>query len=173
MKNKQKNAVETATQKTWRTIRKHGKCILRSPGGMEFTGTPREVREAALMPEERARLADSLRFWRNFRSAEKWSAEKLREVCAEKRRDAIMMSRTSCSPASCGSSFAVDEATRIKLVAGARELLGQTLAEFVESTFSDVLEMLLDLAQSETGKREIPLTRHERAALERLESTCA
>jgi len=45
---------------------------------------------------------------------------------------------------------------------------GEKLDDYFRQLFESELEALLEVAQSETGKREIPMTRHERAALERL-----
>ena len=61
------------------------------------------------------------------------------------------------------------EADYILLCAGAR-LLGQTFEEYWDGVIEGLFNTLLDVAEQKTGKREIPLTRHERAALARCEA---
>ena len=53
--------------------------------------------------------------------------------------------------------------------AGAR-LLGQTFEEYWDGVIEGLFDTLLDVAEQKTGKREIPLTRHEMAALARCEA---
>ena len=68
-----------------------------------------------------------------------------------------------------GERVIIDPAMFIKLQAGAR-MLGYKWSEYLDQLWSGELESLLDYAESETGKRELPFTRQERAALARLEA---
>ena len=64
----------------------------------------------------------------------------------------------------------IPAAVYIQLCAGARLVADSTDAYFAKMWESEI-EGLLDVAQIETGKREIPMTRHERRAFERLRET--
>ena len=82
----------------------------------------------------------------------------------EKRRDAI---HSGAHDAHFGESVHVAADVYILLKAGAR-LVSDNFDEFLAEAFRAEIEALLDVAEVDTGKREIPLTRYERAALDRL-----
>lgn len=139
-----------------------GRYFHRAPDGRRFYGTAQEVREAALMPWRRNMLADNLRFIRSYASRHGISREELAAWAMEKRRDAI---HAGAHDAHDGVSVTIPAATYIKLLAGSR-LVRDSFDGYAEELFNNEISALLDVAESDTGKREIPLTRHERAALD-------
>ena len=157
------------TSPRWRKLVREGEPCLVSPEGHVFYGTAQEVRLAALPPDSRARLADELRAWRcAYRGR---PADEVRARVRALRRAAI---RAGALDMRLDWGYVpIAPRERLLLKAGAR-LAG--FASF-EDYFRDIvrieIESLLDLAETETGKREIPLTRHERAALERIEREAA
>lgn len=160
------NSTNTDKGAFWRTVATKRGTALRSPGGRLFYGTAREVRDAALMPWRRNMLADNLRFIRSYASRHETSREELAEWAKSRRRDAIRVGRTCAHD---GVSVTIPAATYIMLLAGAR-LIRNNLEGYFEELFNGEISAMLDVAQADTGKREIPLTRHERAALDKLEA---
>lgn len=154
-------------RQTWKTIRKDGRPALRSPSGEVYYGTPSEVREAALMPWRRDALAKSQRLARYLAETGTYSPDELREVCAENRREAI---RQRSVDAAHGTFVEIPAKEYILLCAGSR-LVRNGVKDFFAELWRSEIDALLDVAEAETGRREIPLTRHERAALERLRET--
>ena len=148
----------------WKSVTKGGRVALRSPDGRYFYGTPAEVREAALMPWRRKMLADSLRFIRYYaESGHDCDREELAEWAKSKRRDAI---QAGSHDSACGVRITIPAEVYIRLVAGAR-LVRDNFDAYLADLWNSEIYALLDVAQSDTGKREIPLTRHERDALAR------
>lgn len=151
----------------WRTTTRKGERVLVDPDGHVYHGTAQEIREAALMPYRRKMLADSIKFARYIAAEFDYTPEERREYVREKRRDAI-----SCGhfDAHTGTNIPIPNDVYLQLCAGARLVMGdgETVDDFFAQIFQTELEALLDVAQSETGKREIPLTRHERAALAKI-----
>ena len=154
----------------WRETTRKGERVLVSPDARVYYGTAQEVRESALMPYRRKMLADSIKFARYISARFNYTPEERRACVAEKRRDAII---AGCSDAHTGTNIPIPNDVYLQLCAGARLVLGdgETLDDYFAQLFRGELDALLDVAQSETGKREIPLTRHEKAALERLRGT--
>ena len=153
-----------AKRPTWKTITKDGHAALRSPDGRIYYGTPREISECALMPWRRDALAKSQKLARHMAAKGTYTLKELREVCAENRREAV---RRGYHDAADGACVTIPADVFVKLCAGAR-LVRDTFDDFLVELFNTELVALLDVAEAETGRREIPLTRHERAALERL-----
>ena len=151
----------------WRTTTRKGERVLVDPDGHVYHGTAQEIREAALVPYRRKMLADSIKFARYIAAQFDYTPEERREYVREKRRDAI-----SCGhfDAHTGTNIPIPNDMYLQLCAGARLVMGdgETLDDYFAQLFRSELDALLDVAQNETGKREIPLTRHERAALDRL-----
>lgn len=147
----------------WKSVTKGGRVALRSPGGRYFYGTPAEVRACALMPWQRDMLARSLKFQRLIHQRGVFTDGEYREMCAGERRDMI---RYGGKGEPCAASLEIPADVYIKLCAGAR-LVADNTEDFFEELWNSKIEALLDVAQNETGKREIPLTRHESAALAR------
>ena len=149
--------------KLWRTVTtKNGK-MLKSPDGRLYYGTAQEARDAALTPRERDALAVRLKFNRSLRDRGAFNADELAAYCMESRRDAIMWGEADEKT---GEYIAIPTDTYIRLRAGAR-LVSDDFDAFIKDMFESQITALLDIAQSDTGKREIPLTRYERSALAR------
>jgi len=152
------------TRRTWRTVTRNGETRLVAPDGTRYIGTAAEVRDAALTPDRRNSLAQSLQLARYCRDKGTFDAEEYKGYCRCKRRDAIqygmLEAKTPCA-------LSVDARTMILLEAGSR-LVRDSFSGFVDELFNCEIDSLLDVAERETGRREIPLTRHERAALARL-----
>ncbi len=171
MNSTKKTAGKTATtgkrRQGWRDTRRKGERVIIDPAGRVIHGTARDVREAALTPERRNDLAESLRLARYLHGEKTIDAAEFRDMCEDRRRGAIMsgVALERVIP----PSVRVSPAMFIKLQAGAR-MLGYTWSEWLDQLWSGELEALLDYAESETGKRELPFTRQERAALARLEA---
>ena len=148
----------------WRETRRKGQRVLVDPAGNVYYGTPEEVRKAALMPFRRDALAKSIKWAQYTADKFNYTPEQRREYIREKRRDAI---HSGAHDAHFGERVHVPADVYILLKAGAR-LVSDNFDEFLAEVYSSELEALLDVAETDTGKREIPLTRYERAALDRL-----
>ena len=161
MKRQQTKEAAHAAKKraTWREVTKDGKRALRSPEGELYYGTPREVRECALMPHRRDALAESLRVARLINH----TREELRESCAERRMDAIMW-----NPLDRRNNAAVYLPPSLTILLGA---LARYWGDTVESKIAELvrfdLRATIEDAQGE-GLPTLPLTRHERDALRAL-----
>ena len=149
---------------TWKSIVKNGRPALRSPSGKIYYGTPAEVREAALMPWHRKSLAESLKLQRYIRQKGVYTADEFRACCAGYRRDMVRQDGGVPDDA----LVEIPAREYILLCAGSR-LVSDSVKDFFAELWQTEIEALLDVAESETGRREIPLTRHERAALARCE----
>ena len=161
---------KTPKKAVWRETLRKGQRVLVDPDGNIYRGTAQEVRDAALMPYRRDALARSLNLHRYCRNCGTFDAAEFAERCAASRRDAIHF---GWADALIGVSVHIPAATYIKMLAGSRLVMGdgEKPEDYFRQLFESELEALLDVAQSETGKREIPMTRHERDALERLRGT--
>ena len=153
----------------WRKATRKGERVLIDPDGRIYHGTAQEVREAALMPERRSALAQSIKFARYVSARFNYTPEERREYVRETRRDAIHAGHFD---AHAGTNIPMSYELYLQLCAGARLVMGdgETIEDFFAELFRCEIEALLDVAQSETGRREIPLNRYERAALDRLRS---
>lgn len=145
----------------WRTVKINGRIAERSPDGRTFYGTAQEVRDAVLMPWRRQWLAETLKV-RRMTCPDR---EYLREVAREARRDAVQ--RGWMDAAANRASVAIPAELLILVTAAARFMERPTDA-FVREACESFIEATLDMVRHETGKRELPLTRHELAALERI-----
>lgn len=148
------------TAKKWREVRTARGMALKSPGGRLYYGTPAEVRDAALMPHRRDALAQEIKLYRYLDSGE---SELLREHVRGLRREAIKYGALDYKMS---KPIYVPAADYIHLQAAAR-LIADDFEAFIADLVASDLNAALDYAEAETGKREIPLTRHERAALAR------
>lgn len=156
--------MKRTTRKCWRTTTRKGERVLIDPAGHIYHGTAQEVRDAALTPTAREGLARSIQFARYIAEQFKYTPDERRGYVREKRFDAIRKDRTLDSH---GESIEIPADVFILLRAGAR-LVSDNFDEFLADMFQGELEGLLDVAENDTGKREIPLTRQERAALDRI-----
>ena len=152
---KPKNAV-------WRNTTRKGKRVTVSPDGRIYFGTSKEVRDAALSPSRRNALSSMIRLKRLSKSL---TPGELRELIREERRRAI--SWRDMDARSVQWHVPMTESDYILLNAGAR-LLGLSSYEYWADVIRSQKAALIDAAFRFTGKREIPLTRYERAALARL-----
>ena len=144
-----------------------GRYFHRDPDGRRWYGTAAEVREAALMPWRRKMLAERLKTQRLMRDSGTFDAWECAWYCAECRREAI---HDGAMDAKIPHSIPISAESMLMLEAGSRLVLGkgETLNDYLAKLIEREISALQDAAESETGKREIPLTRHERAALDRL-----
>lgn len=148
-------------RKIWRTVQTARGKALRSPDGKLYYGTRQEVRDAALFPVRRDMLANALSTERYLRDHGTWTQEQYFESCAECRRDAIQSGVAAWKHGTCAT---IPNGVFVLLMAGAR-LVGRTEDEFFDELWEEEITAFLELAEVQTGKREIPLTRYERAAL--------
>ncbi len=148
----------------WRETTRKGDRVIIDPAGRVYHGTPEEVRKAALMPDRRDNLAQSLHLARHLRREGTLDAESYRAMCESHRREAIWC---GAADAKLPHSISIPADALIMLEAGMR-FMGYTPDDFAEQLVQSQISVCLDLAECETGKREIPLTRHERAALDRI-----
>ena len=151
----------------WRTTTRKGERVLIDPNGHIYHGTAQEIRDEALTPTSRRSLANSIEFVRSMAEHFTHTPEERREYVREKRRDAI--EKEHCF-SYLQETINVPADVYILLHAGAR-LLFDNFDAYLADFLHRELESLLDIAERETGKREIPLTRYERAALERIRAT--
>ena len=150
-----------ATPKKWRTARRDGRTVDVSPDGRTIYGTAQEVRDAALMPWRRHWLAEALKI-RHMTCRDR---DELRETAAAARRDAVRMGATDA--AADMASVAIPAELLIRVTAAAR-FMERPTDVFVREACESFIEATLDMVHGETGKRELPLTRHELDALERI-----
>ena len=157
-----KTAGKTARSDTrrWRTVTKNGVTCLVAPDGTRYSGTAKEIRDAALMPDRRKDLADALSLARFRRDKGTFNAEQYKGYCCYKRRDAILF---GVMDARTPHMLPIDAAQYIKLKAGARLVCGdgESFADLLKDWIDSAIDGLLDVADERTGKRELPLTRHE------------
>ena len=158
---------KTPAKRVWRETRRKGERVLVDPAGRVYYGTAQEVRDAALMPRRRNALAQGIKLARHMAARFGCTPDERREWVREKRRDAIHLGSFDDH---CGGGVRISPALYIQLCAGARLVMGEgeKVDDYFAQLFRGELDALLDVAQSETGRREIPMTRHERAALESL-----
>ena len=159
--------VKTCTRAGLRTVAtKYGQAI-RLPDGRLYYGTAEEIRNAALMPRGRRALAESLCVLRRVRDCGGLDVDEFRMACAASRRDAIFARELDRD----GVAIRIPAAVFLQLFAGSR-LVSDTFDGYVEDLCRADIGMLKDIAEQETGKREIPMTRHEKAAMARLVAGC-
>ena len=151
----------------WRMTTRKGERVLIDPHGHIYHGTAQDVRAAALTPIGREGLAHDIKWARHVAERLNYTPEERREYVSEKRRDAI---RKENHFVLFGEQLAIPADVYILLRAGAR-LVRDNFDAFLEELWEAEISALLDVAESETGKREIPLTRYERAAIDRIRAT--
>ena len=165
-----KTAKKNNTRRIWRTVTRNGVTRLVAPDGTRYAGTAAEVNAAALMPDRRDALAQSLRLARYLRNTATLDAAECRAMCEDRRRKAI---QCGAADAKCPRGIPISAEMLIKIKAGSRLVRGyeESFEDYLAEVFRSELDALLDVAQSETGRREIPMTRHERAALARISAS--
>jgi len=152
----------------WRETTRRGERVIVSPDGARvYYGTAKEVRDAALLPRRRTELANKLRECQRTARKYGYTPEELADDIRKERRASI--SRADSDTTWVLHAVPMTETDALLLNAGAR-LLGQTFEEYWDGVIEGLFDTLLDVAEQKTGKREIPLTRHEMAALARCEA---
>ena len=152
----------------WRETTRKGERVIVSPDGARvYYGTAKEVRDAALLPRCRTELANKLRECQRIARKYDYTPEELADDIRKKRREAISSADSDTTWVL--HAVPMTEADFLLLNAGAR-LLGQTFEEYWDGVIEGLFDTLLDVAEQKTGRREIPLNRHERAALARCEA---
>ena len=151
--NAKKNAKKP--RRIWHTVKRNGERVLIDPAGRVYHGTPGDRRDA---------LAQSLQLARYLREEGPFGAAEFRAHCAARRREAIQFGSLDANGL-CTVAISADRL--IMLQAGSRLVRGEgeTFDDFCADLFDAEISALMDAAECETGKREIPLTRHERRAL--------
>lgn len=152
--------VTTGKGAKWRTIRKGSNRVLVSPTGEIWKGTAADVRKAALRPWNRDRLAEHLKAARViWRGCDSYSEE-----IKEARRAAIMFDHAFAED---NTDVAVTNHLRIAARAAAR-CMGQSEDQFVHDAIVAAIERVQCMRETKTGNAELPMTRHEAAALSRI-----
>lgn len=119
------------------------------------------MRRAGLLPDERHSLAEGLyinylAFWNK--------PEVMREQSAFRRMDAIRFHAFRSRD---------EDAALDVMVGAAARFLGKGFRDFKREAVLSQVEATMDLAKSERGSYELPMTRQERAALDGLGSSQA
>lgn len=144
----------------WHTVAlRNGEVVVCAPDGRRYHGTVAEVRDAAMAPWRRSMLAEGLRIMRQV-YAEPGTAERA-WVVAERRREAI---RESSFDDYLGTDHAEYPAALGIQARAAARLVGMNYYDFV----ADAVRAMVEAARDQTADGQLPLTRHERAALARI-----
>ena len=175
MNTKQKTtAGKTATNTTkgngkWRTATRKGERVFIDPAGRIIHGTAQEVREAALTPERRNELAQNIEWARHTADKFGYTPEQRREYIREKRREALRRNDYwTVQP----HHAHIKQELGIVAEAAAR-YMGQTVEAFIADAVDAAVRKAIDKAERDAGEPGVglPITRHERAALERIKAT--
>lgn len=143
----------------WRTVKINGRIAERAHDGRTIYGTAQEVRDAVLMPWRRHWLAESLK----VRRMTCRDRDELRETAAAARRNAVCMGWSDA--AADRASVAISAELLIWATAAARAH-GQTVEAWAAAWLNEAVNAELD----EQADGTLPLTRHELAALERIDA---
>lgn len=150
----------------WRETRRKGERVLISPAGRIYHGTAREVRDAALIPERRDELAGSIKYVRYMAKEFAYTPDERREYICEKRRDALRRNDDDAVDA-----YHAHIKPELGIVAeAAARYMGQTVEAFIADAVDAAIRATMDLVEIDAGKPGVglPITRHERAALDRI-----
>ena len=150
----------------WRETRRNGERVLIDPAGRIIHGTAQEVREAALTPERRDALAQSIEWARHIADKFGYTPEQRREYIREKRREELRRNDFwTVAP----YHAHIKQELGIVAAASAR-YMGQTVEAFIADAVDAAVRGTMDLVELDAGKPGVglPITRHERAALDRI-----
>ena len=150
----------------WRETRRNGERVLIDPAGRIIHGTAQEVREAALTPERRDALAQSIEWARHTADKFGYTPEQRREYIREKRREELRRNDYwTVAP----YHAHIEQELGIVAEAAAR-YMGQTVEAFIADAVDAAVRGTIDVAELDAGKPGVglPITRHERAALDRI-----
>ena len=150
----------------WRETRRKGERVLIDPAGRIFHGTAQEVREAALTPERRDALAQSIEWARHTADKFGYTPEQRREYIREKRREELRRNDYwTVAP------YHAHIKQELGIVAeAAARYMGQTAEAFIADALFAAIRGTMDIAERDAGEPGVglPITRHERAALDRI-----
>lgn len=150
----------------WRKAKHNGERVLIAPDGHIYHGTAQEVRDAAMTPHRRGALAQDMRWARHVAAKFDYTPEQAAEYVREKRREAI-----SRNDADAVAAYAAHVKQELGIVAeAAARYMGQTVEAFVADALEAAIRGTIDKAERDAGKPGVglPITRHERAALDRI-----
>ena len=156
----------TASPSFWRKAKHNGERVLIDPDGHIYHGTAQEVRDAAMTPHRRGALAQDMRWARHVAAKFDYTPEQAAEYVREKRREAI-----SRNDADAVAAYAAHVKQELGIVAeAAARYMGQTVEAFVADALEAAIRGTIDKAERDAGKPGVglPITRHERAALDRI-----
>ena len=178
MNRKQKTAGKTATKTNggaqgavkgngyWRETRRKGERVLIDPAGRIYHGTAQEVRDAALTPHRRGALAQQIEWARHTAAQFGFTPDERREYVRERRREALMRNDGDAVDA-----YNAHIKPELGIVAeAAARYMGQTVEAFIADALFAAIRGTMDIAERDAGEPGVglPITRHERAALDRI-----
>ena len=150
----------------WRETRRKGERVLIDPAGRIIHGTAQEVREAALTPERRDELAQSIEWARHIADKFGYTPEQRREYIREKRREELRRNDFwTVAP------YHAHIKQELGIVAeAAARYMGQTVEAFIADAVDAAIRVTIDVVELDAGEPGVglPITRHERAALDRI-----
>lgn len=150
----------------WRVTRRKGERVLIAPDGRIFHGTAQEVREAAMTPNRRGALAQRIEWARHTAYKFGYTPDERREYIRETRREALSRNESDAVDA-----YQAHMKPELGIVAeAAARYMGQTVEEFIADAVDAAIRATIDIVEHDAGKPGVglPLTRHERAALDRI-----
>ena len=150
----------------WRKTRRNGERVLIAPDGRIFHGTAKEVRDAAMIPHRRNELAQHIEWARHTADRFGYTPEQTAEAVREKRREALMRNDSDAV----GAYFAYMKPELGIVAEAAARYMGQTVKAFIADAVDAAVRGTIDLVELDAGKPGVglPITRHERAALDRI-----
>ena len=163
---KRNGGAQGAANGKWRMTTRKGQRVLIDPHGHAYHGTAQEVREAALTPERRDALAQSIEWARHIADKFGYTPEQRREYIREKRREELRRNDFwTVAP----YHAHIKQELGIVAAASAR-YMGQTVEAFIADAVDAAVRGTMDLVELDAGKPGVglPITRHERAALDRI-----
>lgn len=150
----------------WRVTTRKGERVLIDPAGRVFHGTAQEVREAALTPERRDALAQSIVWARHTADKFGYTPEQRREYIREKRREELRRNDFwTVQP-----HYAHIKPELGIVAEAAARYMGQTVEAFIADAVDAAIRGTIDLVELDAGKPGVglPISRQERAALDRI-----
>ena len=157
---------KTPKKAVWRETRRKGVRVLVDPAGNVYYGTPEEVRKAALMPFRRNALAQSIEWARHIADKFGYTPEQRREYIREKRREELRYNDFwTVAP------YHAHIKQELGIVAeAAARYMGQTVEAFIADAVDAAIRVTIDVVELDAGEPGVglPITRHERAALDRI-----
>lgn len=150
----------------WRETRRKGERVLIDPAGRIFHGTAQEVRDAALTPHRRGALAQQIEWGRHTAAQFGYTPDERREYVREKRREALRRNDGDAVDA-----YHAHIKPELGIVAeAAARYMGQTVEAFIADAVDAAVRAAIDEAERDAGEpgSGLRLTRHERAALDRI-----